>query len=66
MSSSCIFVKKMPTKPIIAQTVYMITGVGSAIPAARGARVVTNLEQKFRKPNDVEQNKVGNSVVCET
>ena len=56
----------MPTKPIIAQTVYMITGVGSAIPAARGARVVTNLEQKFRKPKDVEQNKVGNNVVCET
>ena len=66
MSSSCIFVKKMPTKPIIAQTVYMITGVGSASPAPRGASVVTNLEAKFKKPKDVEQNKVGNSVVCET
>ena len=66
MSSSCICVKKMPTKPIIAQIVYMITGVGSESPAPRGASVVTSLEQKFRKPKDVEQNKVGNSVVCET
>ena len=44
----------------------MIIGVGSESVEASGASVVNSLEEKFRKPNDVEQNRVGNREVCAT
>ena len=66
MSSSCIFVKNKATNPVITQIVYMIIGVGSESVEASGASVVNSLEEKFRKPNDVEQNRVGNREVCAT
>ena len=66
MSSSCILVKNKATNPVITHIVYMIIGVGSESVEASGASVVTSLEEKFRKPNDVEQNRVGNREVCAT
>lgn len=66
MSSSCIFVKNKATNPINTHIVYMIIGVGSESVEASGASVVNSLEEKFRKPNDVEQNRVGNREVCAT
>ena len=66
MSSSCILVKNKATNPVITQIVYMIIGVGSESVEASGASVVNSLEEKFRKPNDVEQNRVGNREVCAT
>ena len=63
MSSSCIFVKNKATNPIITHIVYMIIGVGSESVEASGESVVNNLEEKFRNPNDVEQNRVGNREV---
>ena len=44
----------------------MIIGVGSESVEASGASVVNSLEEKLRKPNDVEQNRVGNREVCAT
>ena len=44
----------------------MNTGVGSLSWEAKGAKVVASLEQKLKKPNDVEQKRVGNSEVCDT
>ena len=66
MSSSCILVKNKATNPVITHIVYMIIGVGSESVEASGANVVNSLEEKFRKPNDVEQNRVGNREVCAT
>ena len=66
MSSSCIFVKNKAANPIITHIVYMIIGVGSESVEASGESVVNNLEEKFRNPNDVEQNRVGNREVCAT
>ena len=66
MSSSCIFVKNKATNPINTHIVYMIIGVGSESVEASGASVVNSLEEKLRKPNDVEQNRVGNREVCAT
>ena len=63
MSSSCIFVKNKAANPIITHIVYMIIGVGSESVEASGESVVNNLEEKFRNPNDVEQNRVGNREV---
>ena len=63
MSSSCIFVKNKAANPIITHIVYMIIGVGSESVEASGESVVNNLEEKFRNPNDVEQNRVGNKEV---
>ena len=63
MSSSCIFVKNRAANPIITHIVYMIIGVGSESVEASGESVVNNLEEKFRNPNDVEQNRVGNREV---
>ena len=66
MSSSCILVKNKATNPIATHIVYMIIGVGSVSVEASGASVVASLEQKFRKPKDVEQKRVGNKEVCAT